>query len=236
MNLLQIIQKACQRSGIVQPTNVIGSNITQIQQMLGLLEEEINELTSRHAWNALINEVTWTTIANENQGDIKTICPGYRFIRNSTLWDNTTSLPIIGPLTGIVWQQRKATQDEGPHWTWRLRNDDLLIIPTPTAGLTWKFEYVSSFGIVSADGLTRKEFFTSDTDLMVLPSSLHLSGLRWRWRADKGIDYAELYNQYELLVKDAMARDGGASVLYSDEENIDAGPGIFIPVMSWLQP
>jgi hypothetical protein len=34
-------------------------------------------------------------------------------------------------------------------------------------------------------------------------------GVIWRWKAAKGLEYAEDYNKYERLVADQMGRDGG---------------------------
>lgn len=235
MNLLTLVQKFCRRIGAPNPATVFGSSDKKILQIIGLLEEEVNDLASRHTWQGLNREAVHNTIAAEDQGDINTLDPGFRFIRNNTIWDTTDQLPVIGPLNGQQWQALKAVGNTGPRFQFRFRGDRLLVSPVPAAGHVWKFEYESKYAIKDANG-TAKEFFTSDTDTFILPDSLHLLGLRWRWLREKGLSYAELFQSYEVQAKDAMGRDGGSSKLFMDGEARETKPGIFVPNGSWTVP
>jgi len=214
---------------------VFSTNDQQILQVLGLLEEEIEDLTTRHTWQAMNFEKSHTTIAAENQGNINTLCPGFGFIRNNTIWDDTDKLPVIGPMNGQEWQALKAVAVNGPRFQFRFLGNNLLVNPIPAAGHAWKWEYESAYGITD-QASTPKQFFTADTDLMVLPEQLHLLGLRWRWMREKGLAYSELFNSYELQVKDAMGRDGGAKRLFADETGHETKPGIFVPNGNWTVP
>ena len=70
---------------------------------------------------------------------------------------------------------------------------------------------------------------------MLLPETLLLMGLRWRWKKEKGVDYAEDFRTYESQVKDALGRDGGKPILNMGMDcNRGARPGIFVPQGSWL--
>ncbi|MGZ5029074.1 MAG: phage adaptor protein [Methylobacter sp.] len=231
--LLQLVQKFCLRTNIPSPSTVYGSTDSQIIQAMSLLEEEINDLASRHNWQALTREATLTTIAAEDQGDINTLDPGFRFFNNQTIWDTTTRLPIIGPMSGQQWQAMKATTANSPRYSFRFMGNHLHIWPVPVYGHVWKFEYQSRYAIADSTGTILKEFFTSDTDTFLLPDSIILAGLRWRWSAAKGLSYAELFDSYEVLVKDAMSRDGGKQKLNMDGEPVSANPRILINPMNW---
>lgn len=233
MSLLTLVNKFCARAGIPSTTTVYGSTDDRILQVLGLLEEEGDDLAARHNWTGLATEATHTTIAAENQGIITTIAPGYDFIKNSTLWDRTDTLPVIGPISDKDWQGLKAVANTGPRYQFRLRGNNLMITPAPTAGHTLAFEYQSTNWILDPDGSTTKAAFSSDNDTMRIPEKLLLMGLRWRWAAEKGLAYAELFNTYEAQVKDAMGRDGGKRVLYSDGCDRNVAPGIFLPNGNW---
>lgn len=233
MNVLQLIQKFALRVGLAPPVTVLGTTDNRILQILNLLEEEVKDLTSRHNWQVLNREAVHTTINNEDQGNINTLDPGFQFIRNNTIWDTTDRLPVLGPLDGQQWQALKAILATGPRYRFRFRGDHLLVNPVPAAGHIWKFEYQSKWGILDADGITLKEYFTADTDTFLLQDSLHLSGLRWRWLSEKGLSYAEQFNMYEAQVKDAMGRDGGRDRVHADDERKELKPGIFIPAGSW---
>lgn len=233
MNLLTLVQKFCQRSGIPKPATVFGSTDNQVLQAMNLLEEEVNDLAARHQWQGLIKEVSHITLAAEDQGALSAIAPGFRYIRNQSMWDYTDKLPVLGPVGGEQWQTLKASVSTGPRYQFRLRGDRLLVNPTPAAGHAWKFEYATKYPILDVNGTTLKEFFTADTDTFLLPDSILLLGLRWRWMREKGLSYAELFQSYELQVKDAISRDGGKKKLSMECGSSDPRPGVFVPAGSW---
>lgn len=234
MNVLQLVQRFCRRTGIPVLSTAVGSTDNQVLQALAILEEDVNDLAKRHTWQGLIQAGSHITIAAEDQGDIATLDPGFRYISNDTMWDETDGLPVIGPLNGQQWQSLKATFGNGPRYQFRIRGNHLLVNPIPAAGHAWSWEYASKNAILDADGVTTKEFFTADTDTFLLPDDLHLLGLRWRWMREKGLDYAELFNTYEFQVKDAMGRDGGAARLSLDGGRNEMQPGIFVPNGNWV--
>ena len=237
MAMLQTIQYFCRRANLPVPTTVYGTTDPQVLQVMSLLEEEGNDLAARGSWQALTFEASLTTLAAEDQGTIVSMATnGFRYIKNQTIWDRTNKLPVLGPLDGQEWQALKALVTTGPRYQFRIRGGKLLSNPAPAAGYSWKFEYVSQNWILGADGTTYKQYFTLDTDTFLLPDTLLLMGLRWRWLREKGLDYAELFRTYESQVKDALGGDGGKPILHMDDR---AGrgiqPGIWVSPGSWLQ-
>lgn len=235
MTMLSVIQNFCRRTGIPRPATVVGNTDTQALQAMALLEEEGNDLSARGPWQGITFEATHTTLAAEDQGAIATIASnGFRYIKNNTIWDRTDRLPVLGPLNGQDWQSLKAFTVTGPRYQFRIRGGKLLVNPSPTAGHTWAFEYASQNWILGADGTTYKQYFTLDTDTILLPETLVLMGLRWRWKKEKGLDYAEDFQTYEAQVKDALGRDGGKKTLYMDGTGRRGPqPGIFVPEGNW---
>ena len=237
MSMLTLIQHHLRRTGLPYATAVYGSTDPQVLQAMALLEEEGNDLAVRHDWQALTLEAAHTSLAAEDQGAIATIAAnGFRHIKNETTWDRTNSLPIIGPIDDKDWQSIKGMTSTGARYRYRVRGGKLLITPTPTAGLSWYFEYVSKNWILGADGTTYKQYFTLDTDTLLLPEELLLAGLRWRWAKEKGLDYAELFRTYETQVKDAIGRDGGRRPVYMDLSTEHTGPAVFVPAGNWSVP
>ena len=236
--MLTTVQYFCRRTGLPEPTTVYGTTDPQILQILALLEEEGNDLSLRGSWQGITFEASHTTVATESQGAMSTIATnGFRYIKNNTIWDRTNKLPIFGPLSSQEWQSMKALVPTGPRYQFTIRGGNLLVNPVPTAGYSWYFEYVSQNWILGANGSTYKQYFTLDTDTILLPETLVLMGLRWRWKKEKGFDYAEDFNTYETQVKDALGRDGGKETLSMDM-NTWGGPkpGIFVPAGSWAIP
>lgn len=236
MSMLTCIQYFCRRTNLPVPSTVYGSTDTQVQQIMALLEEEGNDLALRNSWQGLTVIASHTTVATESQGAITTIASnGFRYIKNQTIWDQTLRLPVIGPTDSQDWEALKAVFVNGPRYRFRIQGGNLLCNPVPTAGNTWAFEYVSKNWITDATGVTYRQYFAADGDLMILPEELCLAGLRWRWKKEKGFEYAEDFRTYEMQVKDAIGRDGGKRVLYMDADTRrEPMPGIFVSPGSWI--
>ena len=234
LTLLQIVTNHCQRTNITVPATVIGSTDSQILQIRALLEEEGTDLSARGGWQGLVNEASLTTTATESQGLMSTIASnGFRYILNNTIWSRTRRLPVCGPLNPREWQMLKAMFVNGPYYRYRIRGDTLYVNPTPPVE-SWYFEYVSYNWIQATGAGAYKRFFTVDTDEVLLPDTLLLQGLRWRWKMEKGLDYGEDFRTYEMQVKDAIGRDGGKRVLHqSGGEMNGPRPGIFVAPGSW---
>ena len=235
MTLLQIVQRFCERTNLPSPATVYGSSDPQVVQLKALLEEVGIDLSGRGAWQGITFEATHTTLAAEDQGAMTAIATnGFRYVKNQTIWDRTLRLPVLGPMSPQEWQSLKALVVNGPRYRFRIRGGKLLSNPAPTAGNTWAFEYVSVNWILGADLTTYKQFFTLDTDTVLLPDFIVLQGLRWVWKREKGLSYDEDFRTYELMVKDALGRDGGKPIIRMDEDGWNGPkPGIWVPSGSW---
>lgn len=233
MSLLTTIQYFAGRTGLNVPTTVFGTTDPEVRQLLRLLEEEGSDLSGRGDWQELTNEATHTTVATESQGAIKTIASnGFRWIKNDTIWDRTNQLPLY-VIDGVGWQQIKSANTTSPNYHVRIRGGNLLSNPVPTAGLTWAFEYVSWNWITDSAGANPSQYFATDTDLVLLPDEIILAGLRWRWKKEKGMEYAEDFARYETLVADALSRNGLHRKLSMSQGAVSAKPGISVPNGSW---
>lgn len=237
MTLLALIQYVCRRTALPNPSSVYGNADEQIKQMMGLLEEEGNDLNKRGNWERTTFEASLTTLAVEDQGAITSIATNaFDYIINDTMWDRTSKLPVIGPESSQDWQALKAVVTTGPRYRMRIRGGHLLVNPAPPASDAWYFEYHSENWILQVDGTTYLQYFGADTDVPLLPASLLIMGLRWRWKKEKGLSYAEDFATYEMQVKNALGRDGGKKVLYQDGcGSRGPEPGIWVPGGSWLQ-
>ena len=233
MTMLQTVQRFCRRTNITVPTSVVGTTDLQVAQICGLLEEEGAELSGRGSWQNLTLETTLTTTATESQGAITTIASeNFRYIKNDTMWDRTESLPVI-VIDGPDWQAEKGFDTTSPRYRARIRGNNLIVTPTPVAGNTWAFEYVTWSWILDTDGTTKKQYFTADTDTFLLPDAILQMGLRWRWKKEKGFEYAEDFRTYETMVADALSREGLQTTLYQDRTARHSSPKIVVNQGNW---
>lgn len=233
MNLLQIVQEFCSRTGLAVPSAVVGSSDRQIIQIQSLLNEICEDL-ARWDWQEVTLEATFTTVAAESQGLLSTIAPTYfQSIVNGTVYDRTQKLQMTGPVSAQEWQAIKALSYSGSVYRWRINQNRFLMTPTPVAGHTVAFEYISSAFIYNPVDLVYKQSFTKDTDNFLLDQRLIVAGLRWRWKAEKSLSYAEEMRAFEELAANLASRSGGTKTLNISGGNAAAVPGIMISPGSW---
>lgn len=86
----------------------------------------------------------------------------------------------------------------------------------PAASGTATFPYISNLIVLDADGVTRKTDFQADNDTFMLNERLLTLGLIWRYRAQKGLEYAEDMQTYSNELEQSSNKDKGARVLRPD--------------------
>lgn len=203
---------------------------------MALANEEGQELSARPgaSWQRLQNESTFVTVATEAQGVITTLAGAdFRYILNDIMWDRTQLRPVFGPLNPQDWQALKARNVTGPFTQYRIRGNSVKFIPTPSAGNTIAFEWISRNWVSVTASSTTSATWTADADTAFLDEEIMTQGIIWRWKASKGLEYAEDFNKYEGLVVDAIGRDGGKSRLNLGGALNDFPAGILVPIGSW---
>ena len=218
MSLLTIIQKTHKRVGLNSPSSAIGLTDENVVKMIEMANEEGEELSSRHRWQNLIREATHTSLATESQGLITTIAGSdFGYILEDTIWDRSQNRRWT-PVDDTQWQQMKSSGITGININFRIRGNYLIATPVPTAGHTIAFEWVTKNWCESSVG-TGQSAWAADTDIARIDEALFVAGLVWRWKASQGLEYAEDFRKYEILVNDAIARDGVKGHLYMGKNN-----------------
>lgn len=243
-SLLSIVTQFAERQGLPVPTMVMGSTDAGILQFKGFLQEECIALAARAPWQTLQNEISWTSLGVETQGSISaglgsspTLFNSFRYMSTQVIWDRTVKLPIFGALDDDDYQYLKAVVAAGPWGQFRWRGDNLLIVPAPTAGHTMVLEYITNNWVALAGVLANgARLFVNDTDTVRLQDDIVLQGLKWRWLRQKGFAYAEDFNTYEDMVKDALSRDKKGRVLNMSGVSSGLRPSITIPLWNTIPP
>ena len=209
------------RLSLPVPSAIVGSTDKQVIQLLALVNQEGRSLARRGPWEMLVEERTFGTIASPGQaGAIPADFD--RFVPNS-FFNRSTRRPVYGPVTPQQWQWIQAQPVYSTvYLAYRRRTGQFLITPTPVAGETIAYEYVSSNWAKSAGG-TPLPAFQADTDAAFLDEELITLGAVWRYLRAKGLDYAEEMATYEREVEQALARDGGSSAISMSPQPIDVG-------------
>lgn len=238
---LEIVQAVCDEQSLGFPNDLTGSTDKTMRQMLALLNREGRALSQRWDWQVMTWEATFVTNGVEDQGSILTMTDAidqtWRYVLDDTLWNRTTRMPILGPLSPFDWQFGKSIGVIGPYPQYRIDKNRILLLPAPAAGQTCAFEFVSrSWVTIGESGPGTgfyKERVDKNDDLIVLDTDLVTAGVTWRWRKAKELDYAEDFAEYERMVDDAIARDKSAKKLRVDGGGENRRPSVSAAPGSW---
>lgn len=195
--ILQIIQACQRRLGLSVPDFVIGNPDSSIVQLLGLMQEQLDDLVE---YDLPQLQVLASVTANglEDQGSLETIIPGAVRIIPNTMWNTTTTIQFFGDV-GIEQRQLNIARGSvGPYSEYLQINGNLHFTPVATAGDVITFACQSNRAVLALDGTTTKQYFTLDTDTPILPDAFLQLGLIYRWKAIKNLPHRyeyELYNE-----------------------------------------
>lgn len=244
MNLLEIVREHAKRQGLPIPASVASSTDGYALQCVGLLNEFCDDLNTRKVWQTNIRYAEWAATATESQGPLTTLAPNcYEGIIPSTAYQHSQQRPMES-LSPQEWQARKIQNFVGPIMGFRLREGQFLCNPIPTAGEILSFEYYSSAfvyfpGTTGAGGSPPKyrRYWENDLDTSTVGDDLAIAWLRWAWKAQKGLDYAEDFAKYERMLQTKSSRQDAPQPISMDGCRLRPGtPGIIIPAGSWNLP
>lgn len=220
---------------LAQPRSTTVATATEANtlQLLALANREGRELMRRYPWEALRKEHTFLTVAAEEQTNAFPSPNDFdRFIEDSQY--NRTRHRRITLLTSSEWQAQQGLTASVLTDSFIIRGSAWLAEPTPAAGDTNAYEYVSKNWCQSSGG-TAQSAWAADDDTGILDEELMGLGLIWRWKRAKGFDYSEEFNTYQIQVMQAMQLDGGKRRFNFAQDNtalLDARPPT-VPEGSW---
>ena len=140
---------------------------------------------------------------------------------NRTWWDRTNRWELLGPDSPQMDQwHRSGIVVTGPRRHFRqlgMLANNYRIWPPPSEianPLQLAFEYISNYAVYLAGSQTSfSQFWTNDTDTPILDDRAIIMGIKWRFWAQKGMNYGNMRMDYDNYVDRLVARDGGAPTL-----------------------
>jgi hypothetical protein len=204
MTLLTIVRNASDRLGLPRPSAVAASTDQSVLTLLGLAQEEGKTLAGRHTWQVLQTEYTFPTVASTASYALPS---GFDQMLKDTVFNRTRRRRMVGDLSPSQWQETQASLVTMVNPAFRIRGNLFYISPTPTAAETVAYEYISKNWCQSA-GSVGQSAWVADTDTGILDEELMTLGVVWRFKASKGLDYAESMSNYEIEVAKAIFKDG----------------------------
>lgn len=156
---------------------------------------------------------TATTLAGAGVGltfgqETYTLPNDWGWAMTKTWWDRTMRWQLLGPLDAQEWQVLKSgISPAGPRRRFRIMGNLIYINPIPGSAATQVVEYYSTAWCQSAAAVSQNKW-VADTDYYNLDDEAFIMGMKWRFKAAKGLDYQEEQIDYEKRVELLMARNG----------------------------
>lgn len=237
MTFLAIAQAVCRSSGFPVPATIIGNSDAAASQLLGLMGEELDDVTVRENFGPLQRECVFTSVAAELQGTMATLLAGdtmWKYVVN-TFFDRTSHLRVEGPVTEQQWQQYQALQ-AGMLPRFRFWQESLYLQPAPPVGHTFAFEYLSQNCVVTAVTGVKKRNITADTDTFLIPDEVLKAALKWRYKCEKQLAYSEDFARYERVRASLFLNAAPKTAINLAGDARQQPFGVIIPPGSWPIP
>jgi len=236
---LSIVQAVCAAQALPIPQALFSATDAQTIEMRSLLNRELAILKKwpDTYWRKLMRDHTFTTTATEVQpstsqpADLEYIIP-------STSWDRTMSRPVLGPMDPQTWQAWKARPIlTSVLYGYMLQGNDFYTAPTPPAGDTLAYTYISQYAVYAAgDTVPTKPYFTADTDTSIFDEVIVELGVTWRFLSQKKLECDQEKATWASLVQTAASRSKGLPVLSAAGPAWSALAGPYTPQFNFPGP
>jgi hypothetical protein len=209
MSVLDVIQDAMALCGFAKPSIVVGSQDGTVAAFEAQLRFEAIELSKYANWRSLKVEAQLIGDGTSTQY----VLPDdfERFVKDengrAVFRSGQTGQFYLNVSDGEWTRVRAYGVQIGPYPVWRLFGNMVEFSYAPAAGETLIFEYMSSYWISSADYTARRNRWAADDDRFMLPEDLLTRGIQWRFKADKGLEYAENFRTYQIQRDIAVGQD-----------------------------
>jgi hypothetical protein len=231
MSILTIVQDAMVLCNLTRPDGIVSSVDPTILQFVALAQIDGDELSTMIDWRRLKVPYAITGDGATEYWPLPSDWDRIVTVGEAFWSSKYPSIPLIGPLLDTEFLRLKALPVTPIRPVWRLMGNRIQIWPVLSNGEVVSTEYRSSNWITASDGTTAKPRFTSDSDLPVISERLLTLGLIWRWKASKGLDYAEDFRSYENMKTVISGHDSGNRIVHMST-SMTLGPNQWPGVIS----
>ena len=211
--VLEIGNVAAAEAGLPQQTSLVGNSDQNAVRILRAVIEGASRSYKGQDWVSIQSQHNFTTDASAAY-DLPTDFD--RFI-NLTIWDRTNDRQVVGPVGPVEWQRLQARLAglTGLEKFGRIVGNadgvkELWLYPDTDTGSDIYFEYISTKYIVDESGTDRKAAITKDGDTFLFDDDVVESATTWRLLRMLGLNYSDERIEFEDLLEERAANDGGA--------------------------
>lgn len=204
----EIVDRAVDELGLAR-TELVEGLINQVGvQGMALLTSLGEDMVRDHDWQFLEKAVTFQGNGSAN---VFSLPPDFGRIVNQTVWSSKNKMPAQGPVGSREWGWIKYGMiSTSVYYRYRILSDRFEVFPTPPAGETLQFFYISKNWVLKGDGTGYGDAIIDSTDKPIFERSLMIKGLKARLWAQKGFDTSILAREYNDALNMIKAQDQGA--------------------------
>lgn len=219
MTVLEVAKAASLRLGLNVPTMLFSSTDREMLEMQEVVNESARVIAEAYPWQILQKIATFTGTGSQ----VDFILPSDydRMLPTSSLWSSRWAWNAEHVASPDDWLSLEVGPSGYVTGRWIIFGGQLHLKPAMPSGQTTKFFYVSKQIVTGASGNpdldAPKASFTLDSDLFNLDERLLKLAVIWRWKAGKGLPYAEDMENYEEQLDKATDKDKGSKPVVSGQ-------------------
>jgi hypothetical protein len=226
MSLVSICRSVLAETGWTVLNTIASNSDATAQQILELVRTELEQVSQNYDWPHNEVEYSFDTVVGQQ---IYLLPVDFRKPVHGSLFNATQFYEVRGSTEISEWQYRRhgvyASLDR-QHY--KLRYNGVLyaieLAAPPATVETLLLEYQSDYYAKDSAGVPKTNYDTDD-DSSRIPENIVKMGLKWRFRAAKGMDYSAALAEYNSMLMQRFAglRDM-ASIPVGGRRLLDTNP------------
>lgn len=211
MTVLAACQQASRLMNIEPPTSVFGSSDPYPKELAAVANESATAIAKAYDWRLL---TVLAIIAGDGTKTAFDLPDNYdRMPVKGLVYSTRSQLPLTHVDDLDTWLDMDIRNWTDVIGRWIMLGGQFQLKPVLQATENAKFYYISN-EVVKAQSSALKTEFDADDDSYRLPERLLSLDIIWRWRKQKGLDYAEDMTNFEIAKSEEIGRDRGARKIY----------------------
>ncbi len=208
MKILEIVTKIAPLMGLAQPGSIFSSTDQEPLEWQAVVNDVVDDIRLAHDWSRLTE---FGTVTGNGVDEGFSLPANFdRFTKTGQLWRPSLNRPLqqVGSTDDWI-QKTMLTFQNTAYGYWIMVGNQLRFSPILGNAETVRFAYQKKEGVLTDVTLAPKDYFTSDSDAAIWPDVVVRTGLRWRWKANKGVDYTEELADFNTALAKYVESDGG---------------------------
>lgn len=210
MTILTAIQNVSASIALDRPEAVFSSTEREHFELQVLANTAGLHIAKDYEWQAL---KVVATLTGDGTKTVFEFPANYdRMLKAAELRSSRYTAALTHVTDSDQWLDMEIRQISQVAGMWTLHGGQMHIRPAPATGEEVKFFHMSKLW-AKDDQNTLKDVFTRDTDTFRLSETLLELCMIWKWRAQKGLPYAQDHDNYEDAKEKLIAADKGSRLV-----------------------